>query len=163
VTIVAANRWDLDLRPIAEEPFVLVCHRDLPAAQATSLTWAELEGLPLVRISAETGNRILIDDALGSRRETLLWRYEVQRVTSAVSLVRSGVGHAIVPKLAYDVLETDDLVAVPLLNPVVTRTLAIVTRKGAVLPAATSALLDLIVATLKADVGLSNHEIESAV
>lgn len=154
VTIVAANRWDLDLKPVVKEPFVLVCHRSLPLASETTLTWAQLQGLPLVRISAETGNRILIDDALGSRRETLLWRYEVQRVTSAVSLVRSGIGHAIVPKLAYDVVHADDLVAIPLRSPTVTRTLGIVTRKGAMLSQASRHLLDLMVATLKAEIGI---------
>ncbi len=28
VTIMAANRWDLDLEPLAREPFVLVCRHD---------------------------------------------------------------------------------------------------------------------------------------
>jgi DNA-binding transcriptional LysR family regulator len=156
VTIVAANRWDLDVRPIVKEPFVLVCHRSLPLAQHRGLTWAQLQGLPLVRISAETGNRILIDDALGSRGETLNWHYEVQRVTSAVSLVRSGVGHAIVPKLAYDVAHADDLVAIPLGSPTVTRTLGIVTRRGAILPKASKHLLDLLITTLQAEIGLAD-------
>ncbi len=154
VTIVAANRWDLDVRPVVKEPFVLVCHRSLPLARETALAWAQLQGLPLVRISAETGNRILIDDALGSRRETLLWRYEVQRVTSAVSLVRSGIGHAIVPKLAYDVVHADDLVAIPLHSPTVTRTLGIVTRKGMLLSKPVQHLLDLVATTLMAEVGV---------
>lgn len=153
VTIVSANRWDLELKPVVKEPFVLVCHRGLPLACETELTWAQLQGLPLVRISAETGNRILIDDALGTRRENLLWRYEVQRVTSAVSLVRSGIGHAIVPKLAYDVLHADDLVAISLRSPTVTRKLGIVTRKGMLLPQASQHLLDLVVTTLKAEIG----------
>jgi DNA-binding transcriptional LysR family regulator len=156
VTIVSANRWDLELKPVVKEPFVLVCHRSLPLAGETELTWAQLQGLPLVRISAETGNRILIDDALGSRRETLLWRYEVQRVISAVSLVRSGIGYAIVPKLAYNVVHADDLVAVPLRGPTVTRKLGIVTRKGMLLPEASQYLLDLVVTTLKAEISLTN-------
>lgn len=156
VTIVGANRWDLELKPVVKEPFVLVCHRSLPMAQEKELAWAQLQGLPLVRISAETGNRILIDDALGSRRETLLWRYEVQRVTSAVSLVRSGIGHAIVPKLAYDVVHADDLVAIPLHSPKVTRTLGIVTRKGMLLSKASQHLLDLVVATLREEIGLAD-------
>jgi DNA-binding transcriptional LysR family regulator len=156
VTIAAANRWDLDLTPVVKEPFVLVCHRSLPLAGERALTWAQLEGQPLVRISAETGNRILIDDALGARRDSLDWRYEVQRVTSAVSLVRSGIGHAIVPKLAYDVVHADDLVAIPLHSPTVSRTLGIVMRKGTVLPMAAQALLELMVATLKVEIGHSN-------
>lgn len=94
VTIAAANRWDLDMKPIAKEAFLLVCSRDMPIARQPSLTWMQIQDVPLVRISAETGNRILIDDALGARGEMLSWRYEVQRVTTAVSLVRSGIGAA---------------------------------------------------------------------
>ena len=155
VTIAAANRWDLDLKPIAKEPFVLVCHRNLTIARQKSLTWAQIQGVPLVRISAETGNRILIDDALGARRETLRWRYEVQRVTTAVSMVRSGVGAAIVPQLAFDVADADDIVAIPLRSPGVTRTLAIVSRKGAPLKPPARQLLKLITAAVKARFGKS--------
>ena len=150
VTIVAANRWDLQLKPVVKEPFVLVCHRSLPRADAPSLTWADLHGLPLVRVSAETGNRVLIDDALGSRGETLTWLYEVQRVTTAVSLVGSGVGYAIVPQLAFDAVKSNDLVAIPLRSPMVSRTLGIVTRKDAALSPLAQHLLKLVAASLKA-------------
>ena len=97
-----------------------------------------------------------IDDALGARRETLLWRYEVQRVTTAVSMVRSGVGAAIVPQLAFDVVEADDIVAIPLRAPSVTRTLGIVTRKGVPLKPPARQLLKLIAAALKARFAKAN-------
>ncbi|GAB4064448.1 LysR family transcriptional regulator [Ancylobacter sonchi] len=148
VTIMSANRWDLELTPVVKEPFVLVCHRSQPMAGASSISWAELDNVPLVRISSETGNRILIDDALGARSETLLWRYEVQRVITAVSLVRSGIGCAVVPKLALDIVPRDDIVAIPLRAPAVTRTLGIVTRKGLPLSPAARDLLDLVIAAL---------------
>jgi DNA-binding transcriptional LysR family regulator len=149
VTIVAVNRWDLELKPVIKEPFVLVGHRSMPLAAATSLSWAQLQGQPLVRISAETGNRILIDDALGARRETLTWRYEVQRVITAVSLVRAGVGYAIVPQLALDLVSASDLVAIPLRSPAVSRTLGIVMRKNATQGPAAAKLLTLLTAALK--------------
>jgi DNA-binding transcriptional LysR family regulator len=144
ITIVAANRWDLDLKPLVKEPFVLVCRRDDALAGRASVTWAEIERLPLIRISAETGNRILIDDALGSRKETLNWRYEVQRVTTAVALVSSGVGYAIVPKLAIRAVESLNLVTIPLVSPGVTRTLGVITRKGHSLSPLSAYLLGLI-------------------
>ncbi len=150
ITIVAADRWNLDQRPLAREPFVLVCRRDEPLAARRSLSWSEIGGLPLVRISAETGNRILIDDALGPRRDTLLWRYEVQRVTTAVSLARSGIGHAIVPRLAFDVIADRDLVAIALEQPAVSRTLSVVTRKGLPLEPQAARLLALITENLRA-------------
>lgn len=152
VTIVAANRWDLELKPVVKEPFVLVSHLSMPLAGATSLTWAQLQGEPLVRISAETGNRILIDDALGSRRDTLIWRYEVQRVVTAVSLVRSGIGYAVVPQLALDLVDAGDLVAVPLRSPSVSRTLGIITRKTVPLRPAARDLLVLLSQALKRSV-----------
>jgi len=158
VTIVAANRWDLELKPVVKEPFVLVSHRNMPLARAASLTWAQLQGAPLVRISAETGNRILIDDALGARREALSWRYEVQRVVTAVSLVRSGIGYAIVPQLALDVVDAGELVAVPLRAPAISRTLGIVTRKTVPLRPAARDLLALLSGALKRSVAPRRDE-----
>jgi DNA-binding transcriptional LysR family regulator len=144
ITIVAANRWDLDIKPLAKEPFVLVAHRDMPLAEKTSLTWADIAGLPLIRISAETGNRLLIDDALGERRDKMIWRYEVQRVTTAVSLVRSGVGYAIVPQLAYDAISDKDLVAIALTSPAVSRHIGVITRKGLAIEPRAAELLGFI-------------------
>jgi DNA-binding transcriptional LysR family regulator len=149
ITILAADRWNLDMEPIVEEPFMLVCRRGMPFSDRASLTWAEIEGLPLVRISAETGNRILIDDALGDRRDRLDWRYEAQRVTTAVSLVKSGIGYAIVPQLAFDIAGDRELAAIPLGAPHVTRTLGAVTRKGVPLDGAAATLLSLVRAALK--------------
>lgn len=158
ITVVAANRWDLDLRPVVREPFVLVCRRDHPLAASTSVTWADLGRTPLIRISAETGNRILVDDALGNRRETLNWRYEVQRITSAVALVAAGVGCAITPKLAVRTLDGDGLAAVPIVAPGVTRTLGVVTRKGLAPSPQAAHLLELIIAELTRQVGPATNE-----
>ncbi len=149
ITIVAANRWDLDLKPLVKEPFVLVCRRDDALAARSSVAWAEIEHLPLIRISAETGNRILIDDALGARKEMLNWRYEVQRVTTAVALVSSGVGYAIVPKLAIRAVDSPNLMTLPLVSPGITRTLGVITRKGHALAPLSSVLLGLITQALQ--------------
>jgi DNA-binding transcriptional LysR family regulator len=150
VTIVSANRWDLELKPIAKEPFVLVCHRSLAIAANPTLTWAQLHGVPLVRVSAETGNRILIDDALGTRSETLSWRYEVQRVTTAISFVRAGICAAILPQLAMDTVADHDVIAIPLSAPAVSRTLGIIRTKGVPLGPATQQLLEMVTGALKA-------------
>jgi DNA-binding transcriptional LysR family regulator len=153
VTVVAANRWDLDLRPLVKEPFVLLCRKQDALAGEPQLSWDEITRLPLIRISTETGNRVLIDDALGSRKEALNWRYEVQRVTTAVALVGSGVGYAVLPKLAVRIVEADGLATVPLATPTVTRTLGAVTRKGHALTPAARHLLDLLAEALRVEVG----------
>lgn len=68
ITIVSANRWDPDLTPLLTEAFVLACPASHPFAQRANLAWDELQGIPLVRVAPHTGNRALIDEALGARR-----------------------------------------------------------------------------------------------
>ncbi|MCZ0737690.1 LysR family transcriptional regulator [Phreatobacter sp. AB_2022a] len=149
LTIVAANRWDLEIRPLMKEPFVLVCPDRHPLARKVTVNWQALEGEPLVRIAPQTGNRVLIDDALGSRRENLDWRYEVQHVATAVGMARAGIGLTIVPRLALGVVDTAGIVALPLRNPGVTRTLGIVSKRGIPPSPPAATLLDLIVSALR--------------
>jgi DNA-binding transcriptional LysR family regulator len=151
LTIVSANRWDLDIEPLIKEPFVLACPKGHPLADQTVASWGDLEGLPLVRISAQTGNRTLIDDALGPRREQMTWRYEVQHLASAVSMVAAGVGLAIVPRLAVNEADTPGIVAVTLRNPGVSRTLGLITRRGHPLSPAASALRGMIERRIRED------------
>jgi DNA-binding transcriptional LysR family regulator len=135
ITLVSANRWDLEITPLLRESYLLVARRldrrfgEL--AQGSAIGWSDIESEALIRVSAHTGNRIIIDDALGSRREQMNWRYEVEQVSTAISMVRAGVGLTIVPRLAIDLDAMPDLVAFPLRNPAVTRTLGIVARRDA--------------------------------
>lgn len=144
ITIVAADRWDLEITPLMKEPFVLVCPKAHPLAQQKAVSWSSLKGEPLVRVSTQTGNRQLIDDALGPRREDMSWRYEVQHIVSALGLVRAGLGLTVVPQLAVNVEESPGLVAVPLRNPGISRTLGVVARRGVPLSPAADALLALL-------------------
>jgi DNA-binding transcriptional LysR family regulator len=144
LTIVSTHLRGLDVRPLLREPFVLLCPAGHPFAKQKSLTWAELAGTPLIRVSPQTGNRLLIDDALGSRRESLQWRFEVQHIASAVSLVLAGVGLTVVPRLAIDSAATPGLAEVRLRDPQITRTIGILTRRNASLSPAAADLMTLI-------------------
>lgn len=150
ITIVAADRWDLEITPLMKEAFVVVCPKGHPLAGKASVPWSALQQQPLVRVSTRTGNRQLIDDALGPRREDMIWRYEVQHVISAISLVRSGLCLAVVPQLAVSPSDSPGLVAVPLRNPGVSRTLGVLSRRGVPLSPAADALLALLRRHVKA-------------
>jgi DNA-binding transcriptional LysR family regulator len=149
ITILGAGRWDLDARPIVKEPFVVICPADHAFAVRRAVNWAELEDIPMIRVSAQTGNRLLIDDALGPRAETMNWRYEVQHVASAVSLVAAGAGLTVLPRLALGGAAASALAAVPLRKPGIARTLGAVTRRGVPLSGPAETLLRLIEARLR--------------
>ena len=155
ITIVTADRWDLEITPLMKEPFVLICAKSHPLATQKSVSWSSLQGEPLVRVSAQTGNRQLIDDALGPRREEMTWRYEVQHVVSAVGLVRAGLGVAVVPQLAVNVADSPGVVAIPLRNPSISRILGVVSRRGVPLSPAADELLGLLRKHVKAAGGVT--------
>lgn len=149
ITILATNRWDLETKVLAKEPYVLLCPRSSGFAKRRSATWRELAGEPLIRISSQTGNRILIDDALGHRREHMTWNYEVQHVASAVALVAAGIGLTVVPRIAVLLPQAGEVAAVPIRAPSVSRTLVAVHRRGIPLSSAAQMLLALIARRLK--------------
>ena len=151
ITIVSANRWDLEIKPLLKEPYILLCRRDHPLAERESVSWSDLDGLSLVRVSTQTGNRIIIDDALGSRREQMNWRYEVQHVATAISLVQAGVGLTVLPRLAIDLATAPELVGLPLRNPAITRTLGIVMKRGSPISPAGEVLKKLIETQMRRD------------
>ncbi|MBX9739520.1 MAG: LysR family transcriptional regulator [Beijerinckiaceae bacterium] len=131
ITILAANRWDLAAEALLTEDYLLVCPRDHKLARKASVSWADLDGFPLIRVSQQTANRIIVDEALGTRSERLKWTYEVQHTMTAFMLVRQGVGLAITPRMAVSALRQIDLAAVPMVKPKVTRTVGILARRDA--------------------------------
>ena len=131
ITLVASHRWDFDVQPLSKDPFMLVCRTEAPLARKNAVSWSELAGVPLIRISTHTGNRLLIDDALGSRREHMNWRYEAQYVNTAMALVRAGLGMTVVPKFAMVAEDARGLRAIPLRNPSVSRQIGIISKRSA--------------------------------
>src|SRR5919112_6094676 len=147
ITLVASHRWDFDIEMLLKDPFTLVCPEGHPLASQSEVSWSDLTEEPLIRISPQTGNRIIIDDALGSRREALSWRFEVQHIQTAVALVKAGVAVTVVPSLALHSVDERGLKLIPLRNPSVTRQLGIISKRGTPLSPLADELRKLIVQT----------------
>lgn len=135
---------DLVSVPLVEDRFVLVCRDDHALAKRKRLAWRQLADHELVFVGQESGNRPLLDAALAGERPTLRAHYEVQRSSTAVGLVGAGVAAAVVPELALQAGAHPRLRVIALREPVVSRTLALLTRRGAQLSPAARALFDLI-------------------
>jgi DNA-binding transcriptional LysR family regulator len=86
----------------------------------------------------------VLDEALGGSKVKLQLFYEVQRSSTALGLVAEGVAAAVVPRLAMQKGAYPRLRAVALVDPIVTRSLVLVTRNAASLSPAAQALYDLI-------------------
>jgi len=130
--------------PLLKDRFVLVCRSEHPLAGKERLRWKQLEPHVLILAGQASGNRPLLDVALKKQDVQLRSFYEVQRSSTAVGMVAEGVGVAVVPELALQKGAYPELRVIPLVDPVVSRTLVLVTRTSAQLTPAAQALYDLI-------------------
>jgi DNA-binding transcriptional LysR family regulator len=144
ITLAGSHDPELATVPLLKDRFVLVCRRDHPLARKKRLAWRELQAHALIHSGLESGNRQLLDAALGTRGLNLKAAYEVQRSSTAVGLVAEGVGVAVVPQLAMQKGAYPELRVIALDEPVVSRTLVLMTRRKAYLTPPAQALYDLI-------------------
>jgi DNA-binding transcriptional LysR family regulator len=147
INITGAARDDLSFTALIEDPFMLACRRDHPFAQATSLTWHDLQGHPLIGVSKKSGNRAVLDQALAhaNLNLNLNWFYEVNHLSTSLGLVEAGLGVSVLPRLATPQVEHPLIATVALTNPVVTRSIGLVERRGRRLSPAAVRFRDMLV------------------
>jgi len=144
INLAATRHPELAATPLLTDRFVLICRDDHPLAARARLAWKQLAPHRLIFAGEVSANRALLDQALAARDLALPRFFEVQRSSTAVGLVAEGVAAAIVPRLALQKGAYPRLRIVALTDPVVARTLALVTRRNAALSPAAQALHDMI-------------------
>jgi len=130
--------------PLLEDRFVLICRGDHPLVKRGSVSWRQLAIYPLIFAGELSGNRPLLDVAIGSHDVALQPHYEVQRSSTAMGLVAEGIAAAVVPSLAVQKGSYPRIKVIRLVDPVVSRTLVLVRRRTAQLSPAAKALFDMI-------------------
>jgi DNA-binding transcriptional LysR family regulator len=143
------NRWDLEVETLSASDFALACPSRHALAKKRAVAWSELRGLPLIRVSAKTAIRPMIDDTLGAARLSVTWAYEVQHVETAVNLVEVGLGFAVVPMIDVELHHGRSVVAVPLRGPKLSCAYGLVRRRGIPLSPPAAALRDLLAEAMK--------------
>jgi DNA-binding transcriptional LysR family regulator len=135
---------DIEFKPLLEERFVAACRRDHPLARKRKATWSELAQYDFISVDKSSGNRLLLDQALAHVSGRPQSIYETQHVTTMLGLVEAGLGVAAVPSLAMPGADHPLLVSVPLADPVVTRRVGLIKRKGRALSASAQQLYDFL-------------------
>jgi DNA-binding transcriptional LysR family regulator len=144
ISVAQTHHPDLASTRLLTDQFVLVCRDDHPLANKKSLAWKQLAPYPLIFAGDANANRSVLDQALGRSKIRLQLFYEVQRSSTALGLVAEGVAIAVVPRLAVQKGAYPRLRAVVLVDPVISRSLVLVTRKASHLSPAAQALYELI-------------------
>lgn len=143
---IGAQEPEVEFRPVLTEPFVVACHHAHPLASRSELRWADLAGHDYISVARASGNRFVLDLALAGVPELPRPFCEVRHIMSVVSLVEAGVGIAVVPRLALPRQGHPLLTAVTLVDPAVTRTIGLVSRRGQLLSTAAHQFYNAILA-----------------
>jgi DNA-binding transcriptional LysR family regulator len=143
IDFIGAQEGELEFRSLVEERFVAACRRDHPLARHRRVSWAELASFDYISVSRRSGNRVLLDQALAGVHGRPQSIYETEHVTTMLGLVEAGLGVAAVPSMAMPGPDHPLLVSVPLVDPVVTRKVGLIRRRGRSLSPAAQQLYDL--------------------
>jgi DNA-binding transcriptional LysR family regulator len=149
IGIAPARASELAAERLLKDRFVLICRGDHPLAGRKKLAWQHLEPHRIIVPGPGSSNRPLLDAALGESPRIVRAQIEVQRSSTAVGLVAAGVGAAVVPSLAIQRGAYPSLVVLPLVDPVLTRTFVLLSRRGAALSPAAQALHDTCIDAAK--------------
>jgi DNA-binding transcriptional LysR family regulator len=144
INVAQTHHPELVSTRLLTDQFALICRDDHPMARKKSVAWKQLASFPLIFAGEANANRSVLDQALGSSKVKLQLFYEVQRSSTALGLVAEGVAIAVVPRLAVQKGAYPRLRAVALVDPTISRSLVLVTRKVAHLSPAAQALYELI-------------------
>ena len=142
LNFIGSQEADIAFEPLLEERFVAACRRDHPLATRRSVTWHDLAAHDFITVGKASGNRLLIDQALAGVAGRPQGLYEAQHVTTLLGLVEAGLGVAAVPSLAMPAADHPLLVSIPLDQPVVTRVVGLIRRRGRSLSPAAQQLYD---------------------
>lgn len=143
--------------PILKEPFVLFCCEGHPFSRRKSVAWTDLSASELIMIGGQSVNRVLIDYQLTRKRISMESHYEVQHLSTAIGLVSAGVGVAILPFSSIQDGVQSAVCRVPLVAPVISRTLVLMRKKASTLSPAAKAFFELLTDELTPSVTLTRR------
>lgn len=149
LNFLGSQEAELEFAAIRAERYVVVVTKEHPLARRKTIAWRQLENEPLVSVSSTSGNRLVIESAFAktSKRPTI--KYEINHVTGAINLVAAGLGIAIIPSLALDAKLHSGLIGVPLIDPIITRTLGLIVRKGYKLQGVAQVLAQTLITSIR--------------
>lgn len=143
LNFVGAQEPDIQFEAVAPETYVLVLPRTHRWAKRRSVRWAELADEKMVAVSRQSGNRLLLDNALAHLEKRPVAFYEANHVTGAIGLVEAGLGVAALPGLALSASHPT-LKGITLVEPEVQRMLGLIRRKDRPLQPLAAALYGML-------------------
>lgn len=145
ISYTHSNHKNLRFRPLIEERLYLISPLNTRVSKLSEITLDEVLELPLVMPEEKHGLRVTIEKVAAERKKTPKLAMEVSAWPMLTDMVRRGLGYSVLsPAAVHDMVERNEVVAIPIISPELTRTLAIVTPTDLPSSVATIKLAEMI-------------------
>jgi len=139
-----AGETGIQQTALMRDRLLLFCRADSAFGSVASVTWRELHRQPIVALSPTSAIRRLVEIGFESAQIPLTPVYEVHQIVTALSLVKAGLGIAVLPTYAYSEARFRDVVARPLGEPEIGRDITMIHADGRSISPAVSAFAPIV-------------------
>jgi len=145
--ITAANPafGDLDYTPLTTDSFILLIAQAHPLGRTKGgVRFIDTLSWPHISMTRHTSVRQYVDATALQHGFSFLPAYEVDHLATIRAMVAEGLGVAALPAMAADVINAKGLIRRPLVDPIIRRSIGVVTRRETSLSPAAEAMLSLL-------------------
>ncbi len=119
-------------KPLYQEHYVLLAPRALAPRTKGTITWAEAAALPLSLLEPGMANRRILDRTFEEAGAHPLVISETNALTTTMVMAREGLAATVIPSILIETLGVPEgTVVLPLVDPVLTKDMALVTAARA--------------------------------
>jgi len=144
IGLATGDMSDLVVRPLKMDTLMLVCRAEHRLAKRKSCRWSDLGDEAVIAFSAGSSVRPLMEQAYMENGLTLRPAIETSHLSSAEGLALQGLGVAVMPSTRTETISDPRLSILTIIDPIMTRELVLIERRGRSLSTAARVLRDMV-------------------
>jgi len=144
IGMAEAGAADLEQVKLFDDALTVVYPDGHPIADAADVTVETLAAYPLILMNRGSSVRDLVDATFIAAGKTATPACQVRYMTTAVALVRAGLGLAILPSTAVEIRTQAKISARPIDDPAFTRTIVLLRRRNSPVRPVVEAFIDSV-------------------
>lgn len=135
---------DIEETLLLSDRLMFFCREDHRFANRKKIKWKDLAGEQFISFLKDNPLRELVDRALYSASIPVTRSYNVRFSTTVLSMIAEGLGVAILPENSRDLTAREGVVAIDLIDPVVTRDVSVSSHRFRALSPAAQHFKDVL-------------------
>ncbi|MBN8954593.1 MAG: LysR family transcriptional regulator [Rhizobium tropici] len=139
-----ADEEGIDRQHVLSDRLMVFIQMEHPFKSVEEVEWKSLHDQHVITLTRESNIRLLTEIGFETAGLPLRPHLEVHQIHTALSLVESGAGVAVLPTYAFAALNGRGVAARPLTNPALTRQVSIITARDRIPSPGTTAVRPLL-------------------